>query len=378
MQGSAAVVGPRKVPSRALALGTALSVLSACGVQIDDASDAAPGAAFDTAAWSSGGDAAIPGVVANGGASAATLSAFASAYAHAVCDHIGPCCQANGVAYAPGGCLVAREDQAETMLASVHGSTFSPAAAAACIAFMETAAKQCNDNELPYADPCGQLFVGTKQPGEPCTVATDCVAPPAGSSMQCAGVSQGDGIQLFCQVQAPPSKLPLQPAPARADHHQLQLERRSPHLLSRQRVPATGRGRAAVRAGHRLRRDRLVRQRRLHGRDRDGRPLRAPGRCSMRPELVLRAVVGYVRRLEGGRPVLQPPAAPARVLGHMHQRDVRVERAREPRRLRRLSAGRSGARGLTLRGNPNRFPAGARARGASSRSVQKAVRSVPP
>jgi len=108
--------------------------------------------------------------------------------ADAVCDHIGPCCQAVQIPFDAPSCkqtAITRvnKDIVDTKTANIR---YDAAAAARCVALYAAAVQGCQrlDNaELVSA--CSATFVGTLPPGALCTQRGECAPGPGGERPIC-------------------------------------------------------------------------------------------------------------------------------------------------------------------------------------------------
>lgn len=107
--------------------------------------------------------------------------------AAALCDNIGPCCASAGYAYDAAQCKQTMQDLVNGFLiepAQRGGAKYDAQAAGECVAWFESAARQCSTSNAPEA--CDRIFVGTKAAGEACLDSVEC-APVAGAEVDCDG-----------------------------------------------------------------------------------------------------------------------------------------------------------------------------------------------
>src|SRR5579883_3022715 len=95
----------------------------------------------------------------NGNNPPVQASAFATSYAHAICDNVASCCQTNGLAYDANNCLTSAQGIVHGLLvnpAVAAGATYDASAAGDCVAAIKAAVTACSDdmatqNELDAA-----------------------------------------------------------------------------------------------------------------------------------------------------------------------------------------------------------------------------------
>jgi hypothetical protein len=129
-----------------------------------------------------------------------TASAFADAYATALCDAISGCCDDEGLAYDRATCVEAAKDRVETRfvmaVGRAKGVTWNADAAARCIDSLRTSFRSCTANGPSLGDvetACSDVAVGNALPGQACTYAVEC-APVKGAVVGCAaGAPSKDG-----------------------------------------------------------------------------------------------------------------------------------------------------------------------------------------
>ncbi len=131
---------------------------------------------------------------------------FALELAHALCDPLGDCCARASFAYDAAACVeTARAYSAGVVTTkAAWGGKYDAALAGACVAAMRDQAARCSDNGghiSARSEACAHVFVGAKQPGEPCGTTNDCALSPDGR-VECAASSDGTGI---CQLRKRPS-----------------------------------------------------------------------------------------------------------------------------------------------------------------------------
>lgn len=120
---------------------------------------------------------------------------FAARFVAAVCDNVGPCCQAAGFAYDAAKC---KQAGTAGLPADWDGSSpnlsYDGAAAAKCVAAVEAAAKGCGSIPVDAALACSNVFRGALPAGAACSAPSECAAPSRGWADCIAGV---------CEVKAP-------------------------------------------------------------------------------------------------------------------------------------------------------------------------------
>ena len=138
---------------------------------------------------------------------------FARALADAHCNNIGPCCEQAGFPHDPVQCHTAAEAE---MRAEIERSRANPNlsydgnAARGCVNAYTAMVQACQDEDQIGAA-CRYIFVGTLQPGQPCTSSSECapgntcaLGGDGGATRQCTGTTTrergklGDGCRSTC------------------------------------------------------------------------------------------------------------------------------------------------------------------------------------
>jgi hypothetical protein len=139
---------------------------------------------------------------------APTESTFAASVAHALCDNLAGCCQANGFSFTSSDCLTEAETETQNGViaqASAAGIAFDPDGASACLAAIAAAAQSCHDSfdpnqatlPAPLVPGCSNVFSGTVALGQPCANTFSCAPAPSGSVVSCfAGLPEDGGTSM--------------------------------------------------------------------------------------------------------------------------------------------------------------------------------------
>jgi hypothetical protein len=138
-------------------------------------------------------------------------AAFEDQFAHAWCDNIAACCQADTPPFAASDCLTNAHRIAESFAANARLSSgqvpqFNPSQVAGCLAAVTASALSCpSDAPIRFAlaqdaigEPCANVFSAPAGPGAPCSgfFASEC-APPAASPgyAGCSDDARGTCVQ---------------------------------------------------------------------------------------------------------------------------------------------------------------------------------------
>lgn len=124
---------------------------------------------------------------------------FATAFASAICDAIGPCCASSGYSYDRVTCTSTAASQAMALVGTINPATqaYNETAAGECIAGLSPVFRGCALKSLgnPFPASCKHIIVGKVALGASCTNERDC-ALPSDSSVRCAtpvGTTGGSG-----------------------------------------------------------------------------------------------------------------------------------------------------------------------------------------
>jgi hypothetical protein len=117
----------------------------------------------------------------SGGAGPVPEEQFLEAYATAICDNIGPCCQADGYTLDAAKCrtlLVA--ELGDELPQPGSAAVYDANAGGNCIAAVTKVAQSCGGEE--NLDVCEGIYKGKLAAGEPCTSSFECATPPGGQA----------------------------------------------------------------------------------------------------------------------------------------------------------------------------------------------------
>ena len=141
------------------------------------------------------------------------IESFAAAFADALCNNIGPCCQQEGFVYDAVTCRAktAFVLGGEAVQMQKKGIPYDPKGARACVEVVASLARSCSsdDTEAAYHAACGRVYAGHQPEGANCTsgfqcASKDCVRPSGGGPQLCGGSNApqhgkpGDGCSATC------------------------------------------------------------------------------------------------------------------------------------------------------------------------------------
>ena len=145
------------------------------------------------------------GAIGHGGVPSGTpvaIADYAAEYSAAVCDTVADCCQASPYGWDRSGCLssVSAANSGYEAVLSDGGMRWNAEAAGTCIAYVRRNYSGCSPPpDLDMDRVCANVFVGSKQPGAPCTSQYQCAAPATGEA-RCVPVASDAGGRLVCMV----------------------------------------------------------------------------------------------------------------------------------------------------------------------------------
>jgi hypothetical protein len=115
-----------------------------------------------------------------GGGPGIRIEDFPTAYADALCNNIGPCCEKEGYVYNAMTCRAKAEYILRSEVASTQrqGLPYDPMGARACVDTVASLARSCSaDNaEATYKAACGRVYAGPQAEGAVCTSGYQCAS----------------------------------------------------------------------------------------------------------------------------------------------------------------------------------------------------------
>ena len=105
---------------------------------------------------------------------------FPTAYADALCNNIGPCCEKEGYVYNATTCRAKAESILKSEAASTQreGLPYDPTGARACVDAVASLARSCSADsvEATYKAACGRVYAGHQAEGAVCTSGNQCAS----------------------------------------------------------------------------------------------------------------------------------------------------------------------------------------------------------
>jgi hypothetical protein len=109
---------------------------------------------------------------------------FTTQLGNAVCDDIGPCCTAVGLAYDAAKCRQSLAASIGAQLADPLRS-YDPIAGGNCVAVAGAAAKGCFTDATAFIAQCGKVIVGNVAAGGACSSSGQCAVPAGADYASC-------------------------------------------------------------------------------------------------------------------------------------------------------------------------------------------------